>query len=401
MPDFDQPFDPARSRSEKWDRDALTRTFGSDEVLPFWIADMDFSPSPAITKRLSQRVDQGTFAYETKPLSLINAVLRWNASRHDWTIDASDVRLTAGTMYSITQLLALFTNELDGVIIQPPVYFQFQHAIQGSGRTVVPNPLRLANGRYEMDLDDLEEKAADPSTKVLLLCNPHNPVGRVWNRDELQHVADICLRHEVLVISDEVHGDFVFSNHTYTPFLSLSHDATENAVSCLSPAKPFNIPAIASSISIIPNQSLRNLFDRQTNNLMLNHIHALSCVATEAAYGEMSEAPNATQWLDAAIGYVEKNADFLCKSIKDRIPGVDVITPEGTFLAWLDFRQLGLSVDPLDAFLANDAKIALKAGHFFGPSGEGFCRMSIGCSRALLEEAVERLEKAIGTLGLS
>ena len=391
MSDYDQPFDRTESQAEKWDKEVLAEKYGSDDVLPFWIADMDFPASPAILERLAQRTRQATFGYERRPESLVGAVQHWNATRHNWTIDASAVRFTSGTMHSITQMLETFTNTGDGVIIQPPVYFQFHKAVQLSGRNVVLNPLQLVGGRYELDFDDLERKAATASTKALLLCNPHNPVGRVWRREELQRVADICLQHDVIVLADEVHADFVFSDHSYTPFLSLSDEVAQHSVSFLSPAKPFNIPSIATGFTVIPNSELQDSFDRLSEASLLDHVGAFGCVATQAAYTESA------QWLDATIKYVQQNVDFLCEAVEQRISGVDVVRPEGTFLAWLDFRKLQLSTDQLEAFLAKEAKIALKPGQSFGAAGEGFCRMSIGCSRDLLKQAISRLEQALAT----
>ncbi len=393
MFDFDQPFDRTKSLSEKWDPAVLMQKFSRSDVLPFWIADMDFAASPAIIERLSERTQQGTFGYETTPLSLIDAIVQWNADRHNWMIPTESLCFTAGTMHAIAQMLQAFTQRGDGVVIQPPVYFQFESAIRNTDRKVVSNPLRLTDGRYQMDFEDLEQKAAQPATKVLLLCNPHNPVGRVWAVEELQQVAEICGRHNVLVITDEVHADFVFSEHTYTPFSSLSPEVAQRSISCLSPAKAFNIPSIATRFAVIPNTELRAAFVSQSSKSLLNHVDAFSAVATQAAYGEKS-----TEWLKAAIEYVQRKADILCEAVDKRIPGVNVIRPEGTFLAWLDFRQLGLSAAQLETFLVHDAGIALKVGHSFGPEGDGFARMSIACSRTLLETAISQLEQAVARL---
>lgn len=399
MLDFDQPFDRTKSRSEKWDKAVLAKKFGRDDVLPFWIADMDFAASPAIVERLADRIGQRTFGYETVPQSLVDAILQWNKVQHDWTICHDSVCFTAGTMHSITQMLRAFTDSGEGIMIQPPVYFQFESAIQNTGRKVVANPLRLIDGRYEMDFDDLEQKAVDPSTKVLLLCNPHNPVGRVWSVEELQRVAEICGRHDVLVIADEVHGDFVFAGHKYTPFPSLSRDVAERSVSCLSPAKAFNIPSIAARFAVIANDSLRSAFDAEADKSLLNHVNAFSMVATESAYRATAGSSDSAVWLQNAIESVQRNADILCEAVDQRIPGVTVIRPEGTFLAWLDFRQLGVSTEQLKTLLVQDAGLALKAGHSFGPTGEGFCRMSIACSGTLLETAISRLEQAVARFG--
>lgn len=394
MTDFDTISDNAQSSSEKWSPLILRDKFGTDDVLPFWVADMDFDAPEVVQQQIVSRAHQGLYSYETRPDAMFRAVIEWNARRHNWHIEERYLCFSQSTLSAVALLLTQLTSEGDGVIIQPPVYFQFQTVIEMNHRSVVTNPLRLKNGRYEIDFDDLDAKAANPRTKVLLLCNPHNPVGRVWQRDELQRVADICLRRNVKVMADEVHGDFVFGGHSFTPFCSLSHELAQLSVSCTSAAKTFNIPSVTNGFVVIPNDGLRAEYCRQIDQLFLQKINSFTAVATEAAYRSGHE------WLDQAVGYVEDNARYLEDAFASRIPQVKLIKPEATFMVWLDFRKLGLATQPLEEFLVREARLALKSGHSFGPQGEGFARMAIGCPRSLLEEGVSRLATAISGSGL-
>lgn len=389
MTNFEINHDRSQTSSEKWNRQVLREQFGTDDVLPFWVADMDFDAPAAVLDCIRKRAERPLYSYEVHPEAMFSAAVEWNARRHDWQFSQSEICFSQSTLAAVALLLNQLTSEGDGVIVQPPVYFQFQAAIEQNRRTVVSNPLLLADGRYKMNFDDLETKAADPKTKILLLCNPHNPVGRVWKRGELQQVAEICLRHNVTVIADEVHGDFVFAGHSFTPFCSLSAEVAQASISCSSPAKTFNIPAITNSFVVISDASVRAEFLRHKERLFLDKINGFAAVATQAAYAE------GQPWLDQAIEYVDQNARFLQDALRSRIPAVKLIRPESTFMAWLDFRAIDKPGSQLDEFLVKQARLALKTGHSFGPQGEGFARMAIGCSRTLIEQAVERLGKAI------
>lgn len=392
MTDFDQRHDVAKTSSEKWNPHVLQRNFGTSDVLPFWVADMDFEAPAAVRESLTQRTKQGVFSYEVCPDGMFAAATAWHARRHNWNFDHDHLCFTPGALTAISILLTLLTNEGDGVIVQPPVYFQFQAAIESNNRTVVTNPLTLNGVRYEMDFDNLHAKAANPQTKVLLLCSPHNPVGRVWKKSELQTVAEICLRHNVTVIADEVHGDFVFEGQTFIPFCSLSPEVAEHSISCFSAAKTFNIPAITNGFAVIGNDHHRAEFRRQLDRLFLNKINSFTAIATEAAY-RLSE-----DWADQSVSYVHNNAQFLNELLQERVPQIKLIPSDATFLAWLDFRSLELQPEQLERFLIQEARLALKSGHSFGPQGEGFARMAIGCPKALLQKAVSQLETAINRL---
>jgi len=392
MIDFDKSIDRSQTASEKWSKDVLRKQFGRDDVLPFWVADMDFEAPPAVCDRLMQRAEDRVFGYEDRQTSLAAAIMDWYSRRHNWQFDEAALCFGRGTLNTIAMVLSLHTEEGDGVIIQPPVYFDFEQIIRDNNRTVVSNPLQIVDGRYEMDFADLERRAAEPRTKVLILCNPHNPVGRVWTRNDLQRLGQICIQHNVLVVSDEVHGDFVFKDHTFTPFASLAKEFAQQSFSCLSPAKTFNIPAVVENLVVISNPEYCSDFRRCAQRLSLNRINAFSVAAMEAAYGDSEE------WLNQAIGYVHENVRYLRDELENRIPGVRLVEPEATFLAWLDFRRLGLGRERLERLLVQEARLAFKSGHSFGPEGDGFARMAIACPRSLLEEAVSRLEHAVKSI---
>ena len=388
MIDFDLVIDRSGSPAEKWNKPALLKHFGRDDLLPFWVADMEFKAPPTVYGSLIERAENGIFGYEYKQASLYNAIIQWYSTRHHWKIDKPDLRFSRGILNAISMLINLHTEEGDGIIIQPPVFFEFRLAIRDNKRNVIRNPLKRIDERYQMDFDDLEEKAADPRTKMLILCNPHNPVGRVWRRDELQRVGEICKEHHVLVVSDEIHGDFVFKGHKYIPFASISDEIARNSFTCLSPAKTFNIAAVTDGIVIIRNEEYRKQYDQFSGQLLINKTNAFSVIAMETAYQTGGE------WLDQVLDYLQGNQSYLNDYLIDRIPKVRLVEPEGTFLAWLDFRELGMEAKELEVFLAQKARLALNSGYWFGRQGAGYARMTIACPQSMLKEALARLEHA-------
>jgi cystathionine beta-lyase len=283
---------------------------------------------------------------------------------------------------------SVFTREGDGVIVQPPVFFDFFDILRENNRTLICNPLLLEDNRYLMDFDDLEVKASDPKTKMIYLCNPHNPVGRVWTADELKRLGDICLRHDVIVVADEIHGDITYPGHAYTPFASLGAAYAANAITCLSPAKTFNIASNCSAFTVIAHDQRRKAFQAENSRLTVNKNNAFASVAMQAAY--MSGGP----WLDQVLAYLDINVG-LVRNRLEAIPGVTMIEPEGTFLLWLDFRELGMSPDELTTFLRSKAKWAVTRGQAFGLQGNDFARLNIACPHARLDAALETLAGAI------
>lgn len=351
------------------------------------VADMDFKAPPVVLDALQKRLDHGVFGYETVPDGLLPALINWLSVRHSWRVDPTHILRAPNVLNALAIAASLFSEEGDGIIVQPPVFFDFFDILKENRRSLISNPLMLENGRYCMDFEDLEQKASDPRAKMIYLCNPHNPVGRVWTRDELRKLGDICARYDVLVVSDEIHGDITFSNHAFTPFSSLGLEYAANCISCLSPAKSFNIASCCSAFTVISNEGLRQAFQVENSRLTVNKNNAFASVAMEAAYRDGGE------WLEATLNYLERNVELVRARLKD-IPGVNLIEPEGTFLLWLDFRGLALQPDNLTAFLREKANWAVTRGQTFGPEGNGFARLNIACTRAKLDAALNNLANA-------
>jgi len=384
--DFDEVIDRREVPALKVHRMVL----GTDGMglFPAGVADMDFRAPKPILDAMAQRLAHGVFGYETVPDGLMPALIAWMKQRHAWDIHPEHILRAPNVLNSLSMAANLFTRPGDGIIVQPPVFFDFADIIAENGRRMVENPLALSSGRYEMDFDGLATCAADPRTKMLFLCNPHNPVGRVWTKAELTQLGAICRQNGVVVVSDEIHADITFEDYTYTPFASLSDADAQNSITCLSPAKSFNIAACCGAFTVVPDEARRNAFKAENSRLTVNKNNAFASVAMEAAYKDGGP------WLDAAIAYIEGNLSLVRACLSD-IPEVSLIEPEGTFLLWLDFRQLGLSPSELTEFLRFEAGWAITRGIAFGSSGAGFGRLNIACPRARLERALDRLVHAI------
>ncbi len=366
---------------------------GGEALFAAGVADMDFRAPPVVLDALNRRLEHGVFGYEALPGGLYGALAGWMARRHGWEMDETHVLRAPNILNSLAMVVSLFTGEGDGVIVQPPVFFDFFDILRENRRRAVANPLVLEDGRYRMDFDDLEEKAADPRTGMLILCNPHNPVGRVWRRAELMRLGDICARHEVLVVSDEIHGDITFPGHDYTPFAALGAEYARNSITCLSPAKSFNIAACCSAFTIIADERKRKALAAENSRLTVNKNNAFASCAMQAAYG------GADEWLDDVLAYLAGNV-ALVRSYTDRIGGAGLIEPEGTFLLWLDFRALGLEPGALKPFLRQVAGWAVTDGRSFGEGGAGFVRFNIASPRPQLQQALDRFEAGMRDRGL-
>ena len=351
------------------------------------VADMDFEVAPCIMEAIAKRAAHGVFGYETMPDGLVPALIRWMETRHRWNIDTDHILRSPNVLNTLAMAANCFTGPRDGIIVQPPVFFDFANIIAENNREFIQNPLILRNGRYEMDFEGLERLAAMPRTRMLFLCNPHNPVGRVWTRQELERLGEICHRNGVLVVSDEIHADITFRGHEYTPFASLNQENAANAVICLSPAKSFNIASCCSSFAVVIDDAKRKAMQAENSRLTVNKNNAFASVAMQAAY------TNGGPWLDAAVDYVSGNLRLTRERLAE-IPNVDLIEPDGTFLLWLDFRGLDLSPDGLLRFLRKKAGWAITRGVAFGPTGSGFGRLNIACPRSQLDAAFDRLQKS-------
>ncbi|MFT5115573.1 MAG: cystathionine beta-lyase [Parasphingorhabdus sp.] len=352
------------------------------------VADMDFKAPQVVLNAMQKRLKHGVFGYETVPEELLPALTNWLKSRHGFEVDQSHILRAPNVLNILAFAATLFCKPNDAIIIQPPVFFDFFDVIEENHRQVITNPLKLVNGRYLMDFDDLEQKAARPDATMLYLCNPHNPVGRVWTRVELTTLAEICLRHNVLVVADEMHGDLVFNNKPYIPFASLGGNHAANSITCLSPGKTFNIAACSCAFTLISDTEKRVAFQTENSRITANKNNAFANVAMVAAYNK------GEPWLKAALTYIEQNLQLLRTRLTD-ITGVELIEPEGTFLAWLDFRGLQLETDELNSFLKDQAKWVVSKGPAFGQEGTGFARVNIACRQTIMDNALSNLHLAV------
>ncbi|MDR4889503.1 MalY/PatB family protein [Fredinandcohnia sp. QZ13] len=383
---FNESINRLQTNSVKWDE--VENLFGDKEILPMWVADMDFkSPQPVI-EALKKRADHGIYGYTTRPDSYYEATVGWMKRRHNWTIEKDWITFTPGVVPALGIIVQSFTNPGDKIIIQQPVYYPFMSVIEKNGREIVNNPLRLENGRYYMDFEDLEKKI-DPSVKMIIISNPHNPVGRVWEQDELTKLGEICLKHNILVVSDEIHSDLVYEGNIHTPFASISDNFAGRSITCTAPSKTFNLAGLQTSNMIIPNQELRERFNKALEDRFIGMTNTFGVTALIAAYEEGEE------WLDQLLVYLKGNLDFLNEYIKSNIPEVKVIKPDATYLVWLDCRELGLDAKKLEEVIQKQGKVAFDEGYIFGKEGEGFTRINIACPRALLEEGLKRFSEAL------
>jgi len=389
---FDESVDRTTYPTMKLNRDSLYEHFGNPDAMPFWVADMDFLAPDAVIDSLRARAEHGIYGYEYKPDSYYDALLAWYVDRHQWQIKANTIEACPGVLNAVSIIINQHTEEGDGVIIQPPVFFEFRMVIRDNGRKQVKNSLRLVDGRYEIDFDDLVEKAAAPENKVMILCNPHNPIGRVWTREELQRAGDICQQNGVLLIADEIHGDIVYPPHRYTPLASVSEEIARNAVICLSPAKTFNIAGMVDAMVVIENEAIRQEFHDFAHRYQINKTNVFSSAAIETAYREGGD------WVDSLLAYLKGNIEFMQAYLAEHLPQVKLIEPEGTYLVWLDFREMGMDAKVLARFLGEDVGLAVNPGHWFGREGAGFARMNIACPRSSLQTALDMLTEAVTKL---
>jgi cystathionine beta-lyase len=384
--DFDRTINRYQTASLKWDE--ADRLFGSSGILPMWVADMDFRVPRPVIEAIKRRAEHGIFGYTTRPASYYDAVIGWMKRRHNWEIRKEWICHSPGVVPALSLMVQAFTQPGEKILIQPPVYYPFASVVLKNERELVYNRLVEDGGTYRMDFMDLERKLSD-GVKMLILCSPHNPVGRVWRKDELEQLGRLCLEYGVLVVSDEIHADLVYSGHRHIPFAVLSEEFAQNSVICTAPSKTFNLAGLQTSNIIIPNETLRKTFTRIIDKNVLGLTNTFGVVATESAYREGDE------WLDQCLAYLEDNLTFLIRFVDSRIPMMRVIKPEGTYLVWLDCRSLGLEGKELQHLLRKKAKVALDDGSIFGPGGEGFVRINIACSRSVLEEGLHRIERAL------
>ncbi len=368
--------------------DALAARYGNAELIPLWVADMDFKSPPAITEAIIERAHHGIFGYTCASQEYYNSIINWVNRHHNWQIQQEWITFIPGIVKGIAFVLDCFTSKDHQIIIQPPVYHPFRIIPTLHHRIVVDNPLTLEAGQYKMDLEGLKN-IINPASKVLILCNPHNPGGRVWTRQELIDIAEICYEHKILVISDEIHSDLAFAPHKHIPFASVSEKAAQNSITFMAPSKTFNIAGIVSSYSIIPNDELRKKFNKYLESSELDEGHIFAYLAAQTAYEHCDE------WLAQAKDYIWNNIKFVDEYLKANIPQIKAMTPEASFLVWLDCRELNLSQKALVSLFVDDAKLALNDGEMFGQGGEGYMRLNVGTPLANIQKALDNLKKAV------
>ena len=386
---FNKIIDRTNNFSAKWSE--MNKNFGSNDLLPMWVADMDFLTAPCIMEALKDRLEQGIFGYTTRPSSYNESIVNWLDNRFSWKIKKEWLMFSPAVITSISLLIQNLTQKNDKIMIQEPVYSPFHNIVELNERDLVISPLiKLDDGSYIMDYEDIEAKIKD--VKIFILCNPHNPVGRVWTREELTRLGQICLKHNVIVISDEIHSDIILKNHKHIPFASISKEFCKNTITCMAPTKTFNLAGLQSSFLVMSNPYYYEVMDRAFSTLDIKRNNAFSLVATEAAYNYGED------WLDELIKYIEDNVDFAIEYIKTNIPKLKVKKPEGTYLLWVDFNGLNVDEKDLKDALINKGRVALSSGSSFGIGGDGYYRINLACPRAMVLEALKRIEFAINSL---
>jgi cystathionine beta-lyase len=400
--DFDTEISRAETNATKWEFiqegqdlhhwEHTDKFYGENRILPMWVADMDFPCPEPVVEALVARAQHGIYGYTAPTDAYYHAVVSWMKRRQGWEVDPEWICITPGVVPALNMLVRTFVAPGEKVLIQPPVYHPFFHAIENNQAELAANALIYENGRYRMDYADLEEKAKDPAVKLAILCSPHNPVGRVWSRDELLRFGEICLGNDVLIVSDEIHADLIYQGHTFTPWVSLGEAFAQQAVVCTAPSKTFNLAGLHTSNIIIPNAGPRARFKKTLQSNGLGGIGPFGLVALEAAYTHGEE------WLDQVLAYMEGNLHYLEDYVAQHIPRISVVRPEGTYLVWLDCRGLGLDKWALKRLMLNEARVFLDDGFIFGPEGEGFERINIACPRSILVEALERIREAVDGL---
>ena len=385
--DFDKAVDRRKTSCLKYDFGMKRK--GRDDLLPLWVADMDFQLPEEILADFRSRIDHGIFGYTDPDQEYFDALDHWFFTRHGYHVDRETVTVGCGVVYGLATGVKAFTKEGDAILIQQPVYYPFSEVIRDNGRVVVSNDLYLGeDNRYHIDLADFEKKIVEYHVKLFLLCSPHNPTGRVFTKEELTAMGDLCVKHGVKVVSDEIHNDFVFQGE-HTVFASVKKEYEEISVICTSPSKTFNLASMLISNIFIPNRELRQRFRHEVDAAGISQLSVLGLVAAKAAYGQ------GDKWYEQMMSYVGENIRYVKEYVKENLPGVTVIDGEGTYLLWLDFRGCGLGPEELDHRIIYEAKLWLDSGKIFGGTGAGFQRINVAAPRAILTECLERIRKIL------
>ncbi|MBS4190735.1 PatB family C-S lyase [Bacillus sp. FJAT-49705] len=383
--DFHEIINRENTSSVKWG--STKEVFGTDEVLPMWVADMDFQPPTEVKEAIQERVQHGIFGYTYAPTSTPESIKQWLAKKHGWQIESDWILYHHGVVPSIAAAIEAYTAPGDKVLLQAPVYAPFFDMIKKNNRVVVNSPLTLTNNNYVIDFIDFEEKLK-MGVKLFLLCNPHNPSGRVWKKEELQKIGELCYQYDCLILSDEIHSDLIFSPNTHIPIASLDEKWKDLVITCIAPTKTFNLAGLQASAVIIPNKQRRKAFEMVQARQGFHSLSTFGFIGMEAAYR------SGEQWLEELLEYLHENIHITRKFIEEHLPSIKMMEPEGTYLIWLNCRSLGLNDNQIRDQLLNKGKLALEPGTKYGTGGEGFVRMNIACPRKILLDGLERLRRA-------
>ncbi len=383
---FDEPINRLNTDCVKYD--GLSLYMNAEGTLPMWVADMDFKSPPCIVDALKKRLEHEIFGYTLKTDRFYHSIIHWLEKRHGWEVKKEWISLSPGVVAGFTIAIEQFTEPHDKIIVQPPVYFPFFQSVKDSNRQVVYNPLKLLNGRYTFDFEDLKSKIS-PDVKMLILSNPHNPGGMVWTKEELSELASICLNNRILVVSDEIHADIVYKPSKHIPFASLSNEVAEQTLTVMSHSKTFNVAGLTTSYVICQNQALLKKYN---HGLHVPHLHMGNIFGTEALIAAYSEGE---PWLEQLLVYLKKNIEYTDAFLKAEIPQIKLVPPESTYLLWLDCKELGLTPNALYQFFISECKVAINEGSMFGPGGEGYIRMNIGCPQSLLKQGLQQIKDAV------
>jgi cystathionine beta-lyase len=386
--DFDKVIDRTGTESLKWV--FPRKVLGVGDAIPMWVADMDFEAPPEVVEAVARRAAHGIYGYPIVPPGFWESVIAWQRTRHGWEVSKQWLAKAPGVVPAVNFCVRALTRPGDGVVIQTPVYFPFFDAVRNNGRELVRSPLTFAGGRWAMDFEGLE-RAFRAGARMLILCSPHNPVGRVWTRAELERLGAICVKHDVLVVSDEIHAEIVFRGHRHVPFASLSPEIAARTVTCLAPSKTFNIPGLGMAVVIASNPGLLEAFKAESGRAGFELGQIFGIVGLEAAYRHGAE------WLEGLLAYLEDNADFAAMAFAEKLAPLRFLKPEGTYLALLDCRDLEVESAKLDAYFLENARVYFNDGTIFGEELRGFVRMNFACPRSILREALGRIGAFLGT----
>jgi cystathionine beta-lyase len=386
---FDEPAKREGTNCIKYDR--REETFGAKDIIPMWVADMDFNTPDFVIDSFQKRINHQIFGYSYRPPEYFQTITEWLISRHNWKVSKDCISFCPGVVPALNICTLAFTTPGDSIIVQPPVYFPFFSAVASHGRNIIYNRLTESDGSWTMDFDSLIS-GIDSRTKMIIISNPQNPIGRVWTPEELKRLADICLENNILILSDEIHCDLVLPGFKHTPMATLAEEIADNTVTCIAPSKTFNLAGLSTSSVIISNPVLRKSFNRVVDNLHIGNGNIFGTIASIEVYSK------GKKWLDAVLKYIDHNIESVEEYCNKMIPAIIPVRPEATFMIWLDCRKLGMTGKELQDFFVNKAGVGMNEGSTFGPGGEGFMRMNVATTHKTVMEAMVLIEKAVACL---